>query len=165
MKVYLVAAATITIFAMFMVFQADNDQYLRQQVYLKQVANDCSNAASLYYDQEQYADGYKVFDKLNGNKVIKSLLETNLEPHMDFEYYTYYFDESGKRTDFKGEQRISVQTITYPYKFYEPLTEYEKTVEGPIVIVTIDAGNKDYRLDFITDPKLIRTSGHEYVGE
>lgn len=165
MKVYIIAAATIVILTFFMVFQFDNDQYLRDQERLKNVADDCSNIASLYYDGQQYGEGYKIFNKVEGNKAITHILNTNLKMSEEpAQYFTYYFDGNGMMTCYKGVNLAEGEHfVGFPYLFKEELTGYTQLVNEATVVVTIDIGKADYQLAFINDPECIRTSGHEYV--
>ena len=174
MKSILISAATIIILLAFTVFQFDNDMFMRQQEHLKRVADDCSAAASLYYNQEEYASGLKVFNKTIGNEAIRYLLEKNLNLNSDltsksayfsqaFEYSVYYFDGNQTMTEFKnGQLVLENQNTAFPYSFTEKLTGYSKTIKEATVIVTIDAGPFNYRLSFINNPECIRTSGYEY---
>jgi len=158
-----------------MVFTMDNDEYLMTQERYKVIVNDAADAAALYYDKESFADGIKVFNKASGNAaaldVIKSGLNLNDDlrggisfllqnPH---DYYLYYFDGNGTYSKYKNGSLIETSSISYPCVFREDLTGYEKMVEEPTVIATIDAGYFHFREIFITDPRLIRTSGYEHV--
>ena len=78
------------------------------------------------------------------------------------DYFAYYFDGDGKLYEYQNGTLKGTETIIYPYTFTEKLTGYKKQVEGPTVIVTIDAGIFDFRESFIKDPELIRTSSYEY---
>lgn len=173
MKVFIYGLAVIILFSIFMIFQADNDSFLSDQEYLKSVADDCSNAAALYYDRARFAEGVKIFNKDEGNKAILYILKNNLHLNSDltgndeslhtaFRYYTYYIDGDGTITSFEGDVLISRETGSFPYQFREERTGYEKTVYEPTVIVTIDAGEFNYRLAAVNDPELTRTSGYEY---
>lgn len=176
MKVFIFAAATILIFMGFTVFQIDQNQYLQASALVKATANDCSDAAALYYDQEQYADGHKIFDKDQGNAAILHLLKTNLHltAEMTFQrkmfqdtchYTTYYFDGDGVMSTYMDGKFVSDRVITFPYLFEEVETEYQALISEAMVVVTINAGIADYKLKFITDPQLVRTSAHEYVSQ
>lgn len=174
MKTILISIATIIILLTFTAFQTDNDIYTMQQEHLKHAADDCSAAASLYYDQEEYAMGIKVFNKTIGNEAIIYLLKKNLNLNSNltskisyfsqpFDYYVYYFDGDETMTEYKnGNLAATGQEAEFPYTFVEELTGYSQTIKEATVIVTIDAGDFGYRLSFIDDPDCIRTSGYEY---
>ena len=175
MKSILISLATIIVLLTFAVFQIDNDSFMREQEHLKRAADDCSAAASLYYDQEQFAMGTKIFNKTIGNKAIAYLVKNNLNLNSDltsdssyfsqaFEYYIYYFDGDETMTEYKNGQLVAEnQEAKFPYTFTEGLSGYFQTINEATVIVTIDAGPFNYRLSFINDPDCIRTSGYEYL--
>ncbi|MFV0516533.1 MAG: hypothetical protein ACK5MV_03990 [Aminipila sp.] len=164
MKFLLYFMGLFLIFSAFSVYQVDNDIYLLKQEQLKHIADDCSAAAMLYYDKDYFGSGVKVFDKTAGNQAIDYILKYDLVESPK-EYFTYYFDGNGKKTTYKDNKLISEEEgIKYPYQFTEALTGYKSMVNEPRVIVTINSGDFDYRLTFINDQRLIRTSGYEYVG-
>lgn len=164
MRCLILTFSIVLLFSIFSVFSIDNDQYLLMQEQLKHTADDCSAAAMLYYDKDFFSQGQKVFDQTAGNRAIAYISEYNLEKQPD-EYYAYYFDGNGRMTAYRGMQMIKQEEgITYPYMFEERLTGYKFLVNEPQVVVTIDSGIFDYRLKFVPDQRLIRTSGYEYVG-
>lgn len=164
MRCLLFTFTMILLFVPFNVYDIDNDQYLLKQEQLKHVADDCSAAAMLYYSEDDFGGGYKVFDKTAGNDAVEYLISNNLEDSPK-EYFTYYFDGDGTVTAYKGRDKIAEDKgITYPFLFEEKLTGYKSMVNEPKVIVTINMGLYDYRLTFMNDQRLIRTSGYEYVG-
>lgn len=164
MRCLLFTFAMFLLFVPFTIYDIDNDQYLLKQEQLKHVADDCSAAAMLYYSEDEFGGGYKVFNKTEGNNAVEYLVENNLSNTPE-EYFTYYFDGNGTVTVYKGRDKITENKgIIYPYLFEEKLTGYKSMVTEPRVIVTINMGMFDYRLTFMDDQRLIRTSGYEYVG-
>lgn len=164
MKFLLYFIGIFLIFSAFSIYQLDNDTYLLLQEQLKHTADDCSAAAMLYYDEGFFSEGRKVFDKTAGNDAVEYLINNNLR-ELPEEYFTYYFDGDGKMTAYKGRQKIRTEAgITFPYLFTEELTGYTSPVNEPRVIVTINSGMFDYRVIFMKDQRLVRTSGYEYVG-
>ncbi len=153
----------------------DNDEYLITQKRYKAVVTDAADAAALYYDKESFADGVKVFYKTSGNQAVLDVLKSglnldgNLSGGISFllqnthDYYVYYFDGDGTYSKYENGVLLQTNSITYPHTFKEDLTGYEKIVEEPTVIVTVDAGAFNFREGFITDPQIIRTSGYEHV--
>lgn len=164
MKTLLCTLAMIILFAAFMTYQADTDSFLLQQEELKHAADNCSAAASLYYTADAYGEGIKIFNKEEGNKAIAHLIQNGLREAPQ-NYYAYYFDGDGTMYTYEGESLMGKQTVEYPYLFQEPLTGYRQMIREPMVVVTIDYLTYDYRLPFLHDMELIRTSGYEYVGE
>lgn len=164
MKIMLYFFAVTFVLTTFNIFQIDNDTFSFNQEQLKHVADDCSAAAMLYYEEEPFSEGVKIFDKTAGNDAVEYIIGHDLKEYPE-NYYVYYFDGNGKMSKYKGKRLIAEEEgISYPYMFCEALTGYQSLVNEPRVIVTLDCGEFDYRLNYITDPKLIRTSGYEYVG-
>lgn len=175
MKMYIVGFALLIIFTSFFSFQMTTDKFTEMQDVVKTAANDAADAAALLYDVDRYAGGEKVFNKEDGNKAILSIIKGNLklEDGMMFQnpvlreachYTTYFVDGTGEVSKYQDGLFVSSQTITFPFEFIEGNTNYTKTITEATVIVTIDAGKFDYPLAIIKDPKLIRTSGYEYIG-
>jgi hypothetical protein len=173
-KVIITTCAISLLFSIFTLFQYDSNQNIKWQERIKWEADNASDVAALYYDQEQFSLGMKVFNKIEGNKAAGYILKNNLDPDGDgviqdevlsekFEHYVYFFDGTGIMTSFKGDEKLSENPFEFPYLFKEPLTGYEQMIYEATVVVTIDAGKFDYRLSFIEDPRIIRISGHEYV--
>lgn len=164
MRCLLFTFAMFLLFVPFTIYDIDNDIYLLKQEQLKHVADDCSAAAMLYYSEDEFGGGYKVFNKTAGNDAVEYLVGNNLSD-LPEEYFTYYFDGDGTITVYKGRNKIAENMgITYPYLFEEELTGYKSMITEPRVIVTINMGRFDYRLTFMDEQRLIRTSGYEYVG-
>lgn len=174
MKVLITTCALALLFTMFTIFQSDNNQYLRYQERLKYEADNCADAAVLFYDEESFAEGIKIFKKEDGNAAIKYLMKRNLSLDDSFtsknmmiseqhDYYVYYFDGNGEMSAYHKDHLVDSAYVGFPYLFKEQLTGYEQMVYEATVIVTIDAGKADYTLSFISDPMVIRTSGYEYV--
>ena len=174
MKVLITTCAISLLFSIFTLFQYDSNQYIKWQERIKWEADNASDAAALYYDVEEFSKGIKVFNKSEGNKAAEYVLKNNLDPdgngiihkrylNEKFDFYIYYFDGTGTMTAYKENTRLKEEPFEFPYRFVEPLTGYEKMIYEATAIVTIDAGTFDYRLSFIEDPQIIRTSGYEYV--
>ena len=182
MKQLLFGCAVTILWCFFAVYQLDNNQFIRMQENLKLQANECANTGSLYYDLEQFSEGKKVFDKNKANEAIEKILKLNLrlnnklEPDKDsywkktIEYYVYYIDDSidikdsFEMVEYKNGILISAATsVSYNYMFKEPLTNYEKEITEPTIIVVINAGHPRFRLSFLEPGDVVRSSGYEYV--
>lgn len=173
MKILIVTMAILMIFSMFMVFQLDNNLYIRELENLKYVTDEASSTALQFYDEVQFSHGYKYFNKAEGNKAIYYLITENLNLNSDLtpnkywqdtiEYYVYYIDDSSTMTTYKDGLLQSQVPITFNYMFTEPLTGYKKLITEPTVIVTINAGRPKFRLPFITMSDAVRTSAYEYL--
>lgn len=163
MKILIVTAGISVVFLLFIAFQVDHNRYLEQQVEIKSAAQDAADAAALYYDQESYAIGKKIFDQAEGIKAAQAIIENQTMLPAGIHYTVYFLDESGMST-YQGGAFVGIANITLPYLFTELQTGYTKQINNSTVIVTIDAGTFEYTLPFLSDPPLIRTSSYEYVG-
>lgn len=175
MKIFIITAAMSLLFSIFTIFQAENNNYLYFRDQLKMSANDAADAAALFYDEDNFSEGIKVFNKSDGNDVIAKILKDSLPVNDDFtfedsnhiegelHYTIYYFDGNETLTTYENGVLLSSTSITFPYTFEELSTNYTISVSEPMVVVTLDAGTYDYSLPVITDPEAIRTSGYEYI--
>lgn len=59
MKTYIVFTALLLVFTMFLVFSQDMNRYIRIQVDLKALADDCANAGALCIDETGSIDAEK----------------------------------------------------------------------------------------------------------
>lgn len=159
MKPLIVGLALAILYTSFMIYQQDNNQFIRALEDLKYVADECSDSASLFYNTSQFGKGKKTFNQIEGKKAIKDILKKNL--NLDdtltplpggywtetIEYDVYFFDDSN---------------TTFPYLFTDPKTSYSKTLTEPTVIVTVNAGKPRFRLSFLNPSDAIRSSAYEY---
>lgn len=173
MKTMIVGIAIIIIFTFFNIFQFDTNLMQRQQERLKFVADDISNAGSLYYDKTAFGNGRKVFVDATANVKMEELLKMNLKLNNSFlplggywkdtiKWTSYFFDDTNTMRVYQNGISLSTSAIVFPYLFTEPLTGYVKLITEPTVIVTINAGKPQFRLPFLTKQDIIRTSAYEY---
>ncbi len=177
MKPLLVGLAIIVLYTMFLVFQADNNLYLLKVNEVKATADDCSEAASLYYDTDVYQSGKKIFNQSKGNAVIKYLIEKNLkvDGNLDplentywqntLDYYVAYIDDSGYITRYHKSNLTQKEPFAYGTLYVDSIADYNKVVAEPMVIVTIDAGQGRFRLELPGNQHIqaIRSSAYEYL--
>lgn len=172
MKVYIISVAIFLVLSISFLFQTKHDQFILLEELVKSTANQCANTAALYYEEEAYSEGHKVFKKQEGNIAIKRILQESLglKEDMTFQklsltghcdYMVTYFDETGLMTSFHNGIQSEEKDITFPYLFREVKSGYEKKIERPMVIVTIDVGRFSYRIATVDAPQIIRTSGYE----
>lgn len=163
MKPLIFGSALIVLFTMFLVFQNDNNTYLRYQEKLKYVAEEASNSAMLFYDEDEFGNGRKIFDLTKGNQIINMLLQSNLKDADETTCIVYYFDDSGKRRKYENGVLKEEENFLFNFLFTETLTGYQKLITEPTVIVTL-VGKGKFRLSFLADKDIfcIRTSGYEY---
>lgn len=141
---------------------------------LKEISEEASNTASLYFDANSFGNGYIKFTDEKANKKLYEIIEANLKldgqkiPQSSYysqpiDYYIYYFDDSGYMRAYKNNAKTEVKEFSYGSFFKEPLTKKDIKITTATCIVTIDAKNAKMRLGFLQNKaKLIQTSAYEY---
>ncbi|MDD3350187.1 MAG: hypothetical protein PHC40_04940 [Eubacteriales bacterium] len=174
MKVFIISLALILTLTGFFVFQVDCGQYIQISERAKETANDAADAAGLFYSIDQFAGGYKVFDKDDGNAAILEILRSNLNLNTEMKFSfrkvpdvchwkAYYIDDTGAFSEYQDGILIQEKTVDFPFLLVEPLTNYSATLSQASVIVTIDCGYIDFMVPFVENPHLIRSSAFEYA--
>ena len=174
MKSFITGIALILISIFMLIFQIDNYNSRLNSIFLKYCADEASNSALLMYDELKFKEGKKIFVEEEGIKaienVIKNYLKTdnNLMPTSDsywkdkITYTAYFFDDDMNCKKYINGIYTDNFNFTYPYLYEDEQLSYKKTVEKANVIVTIDAGKSTYRMFFLVEPKIIRSSAYEY---
>ncbi len=75
MKVFIIFFGLLIINISFLTYQGDMGRYVRCQVFLKAVAEECAAGAALYYDETAYSDGRLRFYYEEGRKYIEYMIE------------------------------------------------------------------------------------------
>lgn len=174
MKPLIAGISLIIIILIMLVFQADNYNYRLQSNFLKFCADEASNSASLFYDEDKFRSGQKIFNEEEGIKsienVIKNYLKTDntLSPLKEsywtdnISYTAYFFNDNLLCSVYENGIKTDSFNFTYPYLYDDIQLHYKKSVAKASVIVTINAGKVRYRLNFSSKPICIRSSGYEY---
>ncbi len=174
MKPLIVGIALIIVILIMLVFQIDNYDYRLQSNFLKFCADEASNSASLFYYENEFKNGLKIFNEADGIKsiehVIQNYLKTDngLTPLREsywsdkITYTAYFFNDNLSCSVYKNGVKTDSFNFTYPYLYTDKELNYKKSVGKASVIVTINAGKINYRLSFIAKPICIRSSGYEY---
>lgn len=132
----------------FLTYQTDMDRYVKGQVFLKALAEECAAGAALYYDAEEYSHGRLVFNYEEGEKYIK-----------------YIIDSTRSKSPFLQLGKLSYQTEFQDddlgYKDGEGHNlSYEKGVPSLTVTLTYDIPDM-FRLPFIEVTQITRMSRYE----
>lgn len=160
MKPFLFTLAMVTLFSIFLVYQTDNNTYIRQLEKLKYVADECSAAAGLLYDEEAYSEGITIYNKEECNQVIAYLIKENLglEDEHTPSGSSYWNDEVTYKTTFFDSSNTS-----FPYYYTDSQQRFTKLIIKPTIIVEINAGKPPFRLKFLRFKNAIRSSAYEYL--
>ena len=164
MKVFIVFLALVFVNVNMMIFQNDLSVYKAARNSLKEAAEDCAYAASLYTDDSSYADGYLKFDCEAGIQYIEHRLDEyrNKAGRLrisDISCNVYFFDEYGTCSIFtNGTGSGTISGISYPYSLVSIFGQRELITE-PCVKVEISAGTSGvFRQEFIHADNTVRSS-------
>lgn len=156
MKVFIIFFGLLIINISFLVYQGDMGRYVRCQIFLKAVAEECAAGAALYFDETAYADGRLMFTYEEGKKYIEYIVEKS-----------------------KGKMPLPKESIiSYEVEFQDDFLGYEsdsspENSEGsgigkdegernPSVTVELTVATEDlFRLPFLTVTEIIRAARYE----
>ncbi|QSX04913.1 hypothetical protein JYG23_09435 [Sedimentibacter sp. zth1] len=180
MKPFIVGLALCILLLFLIVFQTDNYNCRLESQNLKYCADEASASASLFFDNisvenaNDFTSGYKIFDEKEGiiaiERVIQVYLKTDssllptLKSYWEdkINYTVYFFDDDLICNVYTNGIKTDSFMFNYPFLYTDELLYYNKTIAKPIVIVTINAGKSRYRLNFISQITIVRSSGYEY---
>lgn len=148
MKVFIVFMGLLIINVSFLSYQGDLGRYIRCQIFLKAVAEECAAGAALYYDEPAYAEGRFRFHYEESRKYIEYILEGSKEemPLPSDSIITY---EAVFQDDHLGYEGNSGEGVGF-----EPCI--------PSVTVELTAETEDlFRLPFIEVTEITRAAKYE----
>ena len=162
MKPFIIGVATLLFSIMVYSFTHDFMQNKYYYKDLKYVCEESSIAGSLFINTNDYRDGRIVFNQSEALKAIDEQikgmirLDNSLQPLIN----SYWVDKIIYKTYFLDDSNT-----TYPYTFIDPDTNFTKSVVGPTIVVTINAGKARYNLPlFKNNANNIRSSAHTWEG-
>ncbi|GEM_PF-6604124 len=177
MKNLILGIALVLIFSLFSVYQSDSNRLSEHKEALKYAADEAAATAGLFYRQEEYAEGRKVFDDEKANEKLRSVTRKNLKLDEEMKpleggywtdklhYEVVYFDDSLKKRVYKDGNYISTESFSYGDVFEDVTCGYIKVITEPAVAVMFHAGKPGMRLPFLKDIVTVsETSLYEYVG-
>lgn len=177
MKQLIFGVAMVILCSMFLVFQNDDNTFIREYEKLKYVADEISNSGAIFKDLQEYSEGKLTFNYIEGNKAIDYQLKKLLKLDNSFiplsgywrdkiHYKVYYFDNSNMMKVYEDGNLVEQTPFTFNYLFKDKDTEYTKLIVDPTVVVTINAGRPRFRLSFLNDlnRQVIRSSAYEWKG-
>ncbi|MDD2189587.1 MAG: hypothetical protein PHV71_03255 [Eubacteriales bacterium] len=140
MKVFIVFIGMLIINMSFMSYQGDLSRFVRCQIYMKALAEECAAGASLYYDEAAYSEGLMYFRNEECRK-----------------YIDYIIKES------ETEMPLPKNSIlTYEVSFEDDTQEHESKDNIPSVTVVITAKTGDvFGLPFLKVTEVERASKYE----
>lgn len=160
MKPFLFTLAMLILFSIFLTYQVDNNTYIRQLENLKQVADESSSSAGLFYDEKLYSKGITIYNQAEGKKIIKHIIETNLylDSNMAPSPRSYWKQQIQYKVIF-----LDNSNTVFPYMYNDGRNKFTKLITKPTVIVEINASKPPFRLSFLKPKEAIRLSAYEYL--
>ncbi|MCX7773196.1 MAG: hypothetical protein N2376_08820 [Clostridia bacterium] len=162
MKPFIVGAAALILALFCYSFNHDFGLNRHAVLELRTVCEEASVAGALFYDKSQYSSGRIVFNRQESIKAIEAEIKSMLQLDDDLNptqesywqnkitYKAYFYDDSN---------------TTYPYLFVDPDTGFTHLIKTPTIIVTINAGEARYSLQFLKNgADNIRSAAHSWDG-
>ena len=173
MKIFIVTVAVVILYSFTVVFFQDYRQSERSNYRVKYVCEELSASAATFYDAEEYANGFKIFDTYQGIRAIEDQIthllafDSNGVPVSgsywtgNLHYKAYFYDDSLEKKVYTDGSLTSEESFSYPYSHFDDWTSCNKLITSPTVVVTINAGPGRYRLNFLDIiPDTVRTAAH-----
>ncbi|WP_113672779.1 hypothetical protein [Vallitalea guaymasensis] len=160
MKPFIFTLAMLILFSIFLTYQTDNNNYNRQLEKLKQVADECSAAAGLFYDEEAFSAGLTIYNQEEGKKAIEYIIKKNLnliDEHSPSDR-SYWKDAINYKVVF-----FDNSNTVFPHSYTDDLNRFSKLIAEPTIIVEINAGKPPFRLKFLKLKNAVRSSAYEYL--
>ncbi|MDP4084727.1 MAG: hypothetical protein Q8934_08950 [Bacillota bacterium] len=162
MKWFILGTAFTLVATLTLIFQNDYNMHQEQMDYLKFVAQEASAAASQYFSEEKYGDGYLVYDQAEGEKAARSVIISLLKLNPDMTpssnsywkgvgnvtYDLEYFDESN-------------YSFPFTYVYTHPKGQTTLVMNGPSVLIRINVGKAKYDW-FQNDTDYYRIGVHSF---
>jgi len=174
-KVFITVLAVIVLYTFTIIFTQDYRQAQRNSYRVKYACEELSASAAIFYDREQYSEGYTVFNTDQGIRAIEDQLTNLLSVDSSrspisgsywsdtLHYKVYFYDDSLERKEYTDGSLTGTVSFSYPYSHNDGWTGYNTIIICPTVIVTINAGVGKFRLNFLNRlPDVIRSASHEW---
>jgi len=159
MKPFIIGLATFFLCLIGLVWHQDDILFQHQIHRLKWVAEEAAAAAAQYYDYEEYSQGRKIFNRVEGQKaaeyIIKDMLK--LDEFFNPGPYSYWTDTISYEIFFYDDADLATGPIIYT----DSDNFFTLAIGEPTVIVKINAGHGRYRT-LPNPPIAIRTAAHEW---
>ena len=96
MKILILFYALAILNGAFFVYQTDMNQFIRENTFVKAVAEECAAGASLYYDEEALSEGYYIFNRKECEKYVRYQIEKNFPNPEEVSCEILYRDRPGE---------------------------------------------------------------------
>jgi len=176
MKAFIITVAVVILYSFVLVFNEDYRQAQRNSYRVKYACEELSASGALFYDQEEFGEGYTVFNTDEGIKAIKEQLPRLLSVKSDLSpaensywteainYKVYFYDDSKVCKVYHNGNFEKEFSFEYLDTHTDDWTAYNIVISDPTVVVTINAGPGRFRGSLVNEelPDIIRSSSHEW---
>jgi len=160
MKPFIVGAAALILSLFCYSFNTDLILNRHANADLRAVCEEASVAGTMFIYKDQYGNGKVVFDQKESIKAIEAEIKSMLKLNDDFTptSESYWQDQVSYKAHFYDDSNTA-----YPYLFTDSDTGFTALIKSPTVIVTINAGQGKYALQFLKNgPVNIRSAAHTW---
>ena len=169
MKEYILGAALVVILSFTFLAAVDINRFLEQDEIFDTCLQDSANAAALFYDYNEFGEGYKVFIDEEAIKAVDEVLEgtydlgetDNRYLNAAFDRYITIYDDSLKKREYKNGVLESSSDFTYGIRDVDQ-KGHERDILNPTIIVYVDAGHPEMQLRVFRD-KIVMNDSAAYV--
>jgi len=166
MKPFITGIALLMIFVSIMLFESDNYDIRLKYTEVKNTADIASCSASTFYNYDLFSnEEIKIFYEEEGLIAVDNIVDlyANSRKYKLIDKYVYFFNDNHICNVYYNRKKIISFHFEYPYLFEDISLKYNKIISKASIVVTLDAGEAVYHLKCLTSPKIIRSSGYEYL--
>ncbi|MEI8215745.1 MAG: hypothetical protein WCF96_01485 [Eubacteriales bacterium] len=166
MKVFLIFTSILTINIGALIFQSDFNRFTIFSEVVKNFADEAASSTALYYDEDNYSNGYLVSNKEEAMEHLEFLIDSLMKKYndqgiMDIEYNIYFADQSNMIYAFKNSKMIYEKEIIFPF-YFDDESQNSILVSRPSIILNLSLKFNDiFRLPFIKQEVVSRSSMYE----
>lgn len=168
MKVFIIFMAFMILNINSIVFHNDLTEYRQISDYIEKTAENCAHAASMYYDEYEYSDGFLVYDGDEGCRYTEYEIARRMsgkysEKIKNIDAQIYFFNENGTcEVYFNGE---NTEITTYEMPYIQELSSGDFEIKEPSVVVELRADIKNpFRQGAFYKDEVIRSSIYSNYG-
>ena len=166
MKILIIFVSILIINTGALIFQSDFNRFNIFSAFAKDFADEAASSIALYYDEDNYSNGYLVSNKEEAMEHLEFLIDSLMKKYnnqgiKDIEYNLYFVDQSNMIYAYKNGKLIYEKEIEFPF-YFNDASENSILVSRPSIILNLSINFKDiFRLPFIKQEVVSRSSMYE----
>ena len=160
MKPFIVGMAILILSLFLYAFNSDLILNRHANADLRTVCEEASVAGTMFIYEDQYGNGNVIFNQDESKKAIEAEIKSMLRLNDDFTPFpaSYWQDQVTYKAYFYDDSNTA-----YPYLFVDPDTGFTHLVKAPTVVITVNAGEARYSLQFLKNgADNIRSAAHTW---